>query len=128
MAALNINCNVMMSYIPVIGRIIFGLYFFQASINHFRNANGMAGYAASKGVPMPKLAILGTGALLLLGSLGVIFNMYVQIAALLLVIFLVPVTFTMHAYWNDTDPHVRMGNRINFYKNLALLGAVLMFF
>jgi len=31
----------------------------------------------------------------------------------------------MHNYWADTDPNMKMANRINFMKNLGLLGASL---
>ena len=45
---------------------------------------------------------------------------------LCIVVFLVPVTFMMHAYWQETDPMQRINQRVNFQKNIALLGAALM--
>ncbi len=117
-----------MEYIFLLGRALFGGFFIMSGYGHFKNLNSMSGYAASKKVPMPKLAIGFTGLLLLLGGLGVLLGAYARFALALLVIFLLPVTFMMHAYWNDTDPNMKMGNRVNFYKNLALLGAVLMMY
>ncbi len=35
-------------------------------------------------------------------------------------------TFKMHQYWKVTDAGMKMGEEINFKKNLALLGALLM--
>ena len=40
----------------LIGRIIFGGYWFMASFNHFKNRNYMSEYAKAKGTPSPKLA------------------------------------------------------------------------
>ena len=93
---------------------------------HFKNLQSYSGYAQSKGVPMPKLAVAVTGFMLILGGLGVILGAWVNLSVLLLSIFLVLVTPKMHAYWKITDPMQQMGERVNFYKNLALLGAVLM--
>jgi putative oxidoreductase len=42
-----------------------------------------------------------------------------------LVLFLIPVTFIIHPFWKIQDPAAKMGEMINFTKNLALLGAVL---
>ena len=95
---------------------------------HFKHLEPMTGYAASKGVPSPRAAVFMSGVLLLLGGLGVVFGVAPEASLTLLLIFLVPVTFMMHNYWKDTDPNTRMGNRINFYKNLGLIGAILMMY
>jgi uncharacterized membrane protein YphA (DoxX/SURF4 family) len=42
-----------------------------------------------------------------------------------LVLFLIPVTFTMHPFWKEVG-QARAIEKIQFMKNLALLGAVLM--
>jgi uncharacterized membrane protein YphA (DoxX/SURF4 family) len=117
-----------MPYLFLAGRVLFASFFLNSAWGHFRNADMMAGYSAAKGVPAPKLAVLGTGALLLLGGLGIILGVWVQWALLCLIVFLVPVTFMMHAYWKATDPAARMNERMNFLRNVALLGAVLMLY
>jgi uncharacterized membrane protein YphA (DoxX/SURF4 family) len=109
----------------LIGRILLGGYFLKSGIAHFTHRAAMTGYAQSKGVPSPALAVAVSGALLLVGGAGVLLGSYVPWAVLALVLFFVPVTFLMHAYWKDTDPMTEMGNQVNFWKNVALLGAVL---
>ncbi|MEK7646386.1 MAG: DoxX family protein [Patescibacteria group bacterium] len=116
------------SILFIVGRIIFGLYWLRQAYNHLFHSAGMIGYAQSKGVPQPKLAVLGTGVLIAIGGLSILSGMWITIGLSAIAIFLVGVTFTMHAYWKDTDPMSKMGNEINFWKNLALLGAVLMMF
>lgn len=111
----------------LVGRILYGGYFVMSGINHFQHADMMAGYAGSKGVKSPKLAVYFSGLLLLVGGLGILFGVWINFAVLCLVLFLVPVTFMMHNYWKDTDTNMKMSNRINFMKNMALLGAALMF-
>jgi putative oxidoreductase len=106
------------------GRILFGGFWLYNAWQHFSRTKDMAGYAASKGVPAPTLAILGSGALLLIGGVGILFNYYVTLALWCLVLFLVAVTFSMHRFWSETDPTTRAVQRIQFGKNLALLGAI----
>ena len=115
-----------MIYLFLLGRVLLGGYFIMSGYAHFKNLQSYSGYAQSKGVPMPKLAVAVTGFMLILGGLGVILGAWVNLSVLLLSIFLVLVTPKMHAYWKITDPMQQMGERVNFYKNLALLGAVLM--
>jgi putative oxidoreductase len=110
----------------ILGRIIFGAYFLISGFNHFSNEQAMTGYAKSKGVTSSRLAVLGTGALLVLGGLGFILNMYLQISVILLLVFLIPTTFIMHDFWNVKDPMHKMGERVNFMKNIALIGALMM--
>lgn len=114
-----------MDIVFLIGRIILGGYFIHAAINHFRNVNPMAGYARSKGTPAPEAAIVGSGILLLLGGLSVLLGAYPFIGCILLLIFLVGVSPVMHAFWKVDDPMARMAETINFLKNVALIGALL---
>lgn len=115
-----------MEYLFLLGRILLGGYFIKNAYNHFKNAGMLSGYAASKGVPMAKMAVMFTGLLLLIGGLGILLGDFIELAVGCLVLFLVGVTFQMHKYWTVQDPMQRMGEHVNFYKNLALLGAVLM--
>jgi putative oxidoreductase len=108
-----------------LGRILFGGYFAFNGINHFKMLEMMSGYAKSKGAPMPKLSVAFSGLLLLVGGVCVLFNImpFIGLAALLL--FLIPVTFIMHPFWKIKDPMAKMHEMVNFMKNMALLGAVL---
>ena len=96
--------------------------------NHFKNLEGLTGYAESKGVPSARSAVFASGMLLLLGGLGVIFGIAPEASLALLIIFLVPVSFKMHAFWKETNPNARMMERVQFMKNMALVGALLMLY
>ena len=52
-------------------------------------------------------------------------NVALVIGFISLVLFLVPVTLIMHAPWKVEDPQTKMGETVNFMKNFALVGAVL---
>ncbi len=110
----------------LIGRIIYGGYLIKSSWNHFAHHKDLVGYASSKNVPMPNISVLLAGIFLLLGGLGIVFGVYVQWAVISIALFFIPVTFMMHQYWKEQDGQ-RMSDNVNFYKNLALLGAALIF-
>lgn len=106
------------------GRILFGGFFLMMGMNHFMKRRMLAGYAQSKGVPAPGVAVFLTGLLLTMGGLGVIFDIYTNTALWLLVIFLVPTSFMMHKFWS-VAPDQKMVEMTNFMKNMALAGAAL---
>ncbi len=116
----------MQSIIFLIGRLLLGGFFINSGYKHFKNITMMAGYSLSKGIPAPKAAVAFTGLLLLVGGFSILLGIYPTVGAIALVLFLVPTTFLMHAYWKVQDPQGRMGETVNFSKNLALLGAALL--
>lgn len=113
-------------YLFLLGRIILGGYFLQNAYNHFHNTAGLTGYAQSKGVPMPKASVIITGIMMLLGGLGILVGLFVEFSVALLVVFLLGTLVKMHRYWEVAEPMARTGEHVNFYKNLALIGALLM--
>ncbi len=115
----------MQSAILYVGRILFGGYFIMSGYNHFANLSMMAGYTQSKGVPLPKPAVAVSGILLLVGGISTLFNLFPIVGLLALIVFFIPVTFMMHAFWKVQEPMAKMGERVNFFKNLALLGSTL---
>ena len=116
------------TYIYLIGRVIFGLYFAFSGFNHFKNRAMLEGYTAAKGIPFPKVSNFLAGAFLLLGGLGIIFDYQLQAACALIFVFLVLSTVMVHNFWNDTDPASKGSNMQNFLKNVALIGATMMLY
>jgi putative oxidoreductase len=115
-----------MAYLFLLGRIIYGGFFIKAGINHFRSLAMLSGYVGMKGVPAPKVAVILSGSLIIVGGLSVLSGICTTIGLGCIILFLVPVTLMMHTFWLDTDPMMRLNNQINFEKNLALAGAALM--
>ncbi len=114
-----------MRTVHLIGRLILGGFFIYNGINHFKKTKDMAGYAASKGVPQPELAIQATGGMMLLGGAMLALGVKPKIGALMIAAFLAGVSPVMHNFWSVEDPNQKMGEMINFTKNMALLGGAL---
>jgi uncharacterized membrane protein YphA (DoxX/SURF4 family) len=109
-----------------LGRLLFGGYFVYNGINHFKNREMMSGYAGSKDVPSPEIAVLGSGSLLLAGGLSVLTGIKPRAGLVLLATFLLGVTPVMHDFWAEEDPQQKANNQVHLLKNTALLGSVLM--
>jgi putative oxidoreductase len=109
----------------VLGRVILGGYFIYSGLHHFTDTAKMAHFAHLKGVPMAEAAVLGAGALLIIGGLSLLLGLAPKVGILATVLFLLPVTLVMHQFWKE-EGAARTADLINFTKNFGLLGAVLM--
>ncbi|MGA7622531.1 MAG: hypothetical protein WB630_18475 [Candidatus Acidiferrales bacterium] len=64
--------------------------------------------------------------LLVLGGASLLLGYHPTVGAILLVIFLLGVSFLIHNFWAVQEPQAKMTEMVNFMKNMALLGFVLM--
>ena len=110
----------------LIGRVIVGGFFLMNGFNHFAQLNMMTGYAKSKGIPAPALAVGSSGVLLFLGGLSLLLGYHPTIGVVLLVIFLLATWFGIHNFWTVQDQQAKLGEMTNFLKNMAILGLLLM--
>ncbi|MFG2292581.1 DoxX family protein [Streptomyces sp. NPDC048603] len=117
-----------MDIVVLIGRVLFTVLFLASAMGHLTQTKAMAGYAASKGVPMPAAATLGSGLLMAAGGLMVLLGVWADLGALALAAFCFPTALVMHAFWRESDPQNRMTERIHFLKDMALGGAALVLF
>ncbi len=114
-----------MRFLFLLGRLVYGGYFIYSGVNHFVSHEMMTGYAASKGVAKPHIAVSGTGAMLLAGGTSVLLGVQPKIGTALLLTFLLGVSPQIHNFWAIEDPQQRMHDMVNFTKNMALIGATL---
>jgi len=113
-----------MKAVFLLGRVVFGGFFLYNGINHFKQRGAMAQYTQAKGVPSPDLAVAASGAAMALGGASIILGVQPKLGAAAIAAFLVGASPTMHDFWN-ADEASKQGELINFSKNMALLGAVL---
>jgi uncharacterized membrane protein YphA (DoxX/SURF4 family) len=96
------------------GRVLVAAFFLMSAFNHLTKSAMLAGYAQSKGVPMAQVSTIVTGLMMLAGALSVLTGWHVT-------------AFIMHNYWTVADPMAQMGERINFWKNITIAGALLLY-
>jgi putative oxidoreductase len=106
------------------GRVLLAWLFIPAGWGKIAGFSGVAGYIASKGVPLPELcaaiaigAELGLGLLLLVGYQA-------RWAALGLAIFVAVITPIFHNFWAAPEAQKMMQTQA-FWKNIAVVGGLL---
>jgi uncharacterized membrane protein YphA (DoxX/SURF4 family) len=117
-----------MDIVLIIGRVLFALMLVTGGLNHFTKAEAMAGYAAHKGVPQPKLANLVSGLMLFLGGVSIILGVWADLGALLAAAVLLAMAVMMHDFWTATDPQAKQMETISFFKNVSMAGGALVMF
>ena len=113
-----------MLYLVPVGRFLYSAIFLMTVLWHF--SPGYIAYAAEQGLPAAWFLVPLSGVIATLGGLSVTFGYKAKLGAWLLVLFLVPVTIKMHAFWAVTDPMMRVMQMAMFMKNVSMLGAALL--
>ena len=94
-------------------------------VHHLMERKNMATYTATKGVPLPELAVTATAVPLIAGGASLLLGLKPKWGALAVIGFLAGVSPIMHDFWRNEDPNERMNNIKSFMSNLALAGGAL---
>jgi len=114
-----------MRYLVALGRLFYSLIFVVAGFGHFTHQE--IAYAAAQGIPIAGVLVPASGIMAIVGGLSILLGFYGKLGAWLLVLFLVPVTLTMHNFWAVKDPMMQQIQMAMFLKNISMLGSALFF-
>jgi len=110
----------------LIGRVLIVVLFLLSGWAKLTGLEGTASYVASKNLPIPMATAVAAGVVELGAALLVIIGYWTRLAALALAIFTILAAVLFHDYWNIEDAAARSMQYINFWKNVGLLGGLLM--
>ena len=123
---MNSRTDSLQDTLALVGRILLAYFFVPSGFGKLMNFAGTVGYISSNGVPLPEVcaalaiaAELGLGLLLLVGWQA-------RWAALGIAIFVLVITPIFHHYWSVPAAQLA-AQKMNFNKNLAILGGLLAF-
>ena len=105
-------------------RVLFGGVIAFMGLNHFLQREAMTGYASHKGLAAPTLSVLGSGAVLVLGGVGIVVGAFPLVSALAVAAFLVVAAVTMHDFW-AVEEEARQDEFTAFLKNVSMAGGAL---
>lgn len=108
-----------------LGRIFLALLFVVSGIGKITGYAGTAALMASKGLPMVEILLPLTIAVELGGGLMLAMGWKTRWAAAALFLFLIPTTLIFHQFWG-IDPKLMQMQKVNFLKNVAIMGGMLM--
>ena len=112
-------------WLALLGRILLAAMFVISGYGKLTGFDGTVGYIASKGMPMPQVLAIIAIVIELGGGLALVIGWKTRWVALAFVVFLLVLTPIFHNYWAAT-PEQMMGQKINFMKNLSVLGGMLL--
>lgn len=112
-------------FLSLLGRLMISAIFLMAAVaDLIPQFSDTADHMSELGISAPRLMLVACIAVLVAGSLLVIFGFQTRIGAFLLLIFLAGVSCYYHDFWNQADPVLRRDQLLHFMKNLALAGTM----
>ena len=108
----------------LVGRVLLGLIFVLSGFAKISGFDGTAGFIASKGLPLPQLVAALTIVVELGGGLALMAGLYTRQAVIALAGFSLLTAVVFHNFWAAPQAD-QMGQQINFMKNLAIAGGML---
>jgi len=111
--------------VALAGRILVALLFVISGYGKIGGFDGISGYIASKGLPMPQVLAALTIALELGGGILLIAGYKVRWVAAAFFLWLIPTTFIFHQFWGIDAAQVQ-NQMNNFLKNVSIMGAMLL--
>lgn len=106
-------------------RLLIVALFLPAGIGKLTGFDGTVGYIASVGLPLPVVGAALAVAVEIGASLALLIGFGTRIAAAVLAVFTLAASVFFHAYWSMPADQAYM-NQLLFFKNIAVIGGLLM--
>jgi putative oxidoreductase len=108
----------------LLGRVLLSVIFILSGLGKLPHFHDVAGMMAGKGIPLASVALAITLLIEIGGGLMLLTGYKARYAALVIAIWLVPVTLVFHNFW-AVPAAQQQDQMINFLKNLAIIGGLL---
>jgi len=112
----------------LIARVLLAAIFLMSGFGKITDFAGTASYIAAHSLPFPAVSALLAIVVEIGGGLMLLIGWKARWASLIVAFYSVVAGILFHAYWTDADSAARMGDYINFWKNLSIAGGFLMVF
>lgn len=122
------------SFIMFLGRLMIGAIFLWSGINkvlayetyakYMKSNDALTQFLGSQGMEYIPFLLVGAAIIEIVGALSLILGWKARWGALLLFLYLIPVTYFFHQFW-VVDGLAKEMQMINFFKNLAIMGGLL---
>jgi putative oxidoreductase len=132
----------LMSFLLVIGRVLFVLIFLMSGAQKLMDINGTAQQIATHvsipaalapyeaqvteatGYTVPQIMAVVAGLVEVIGGLLIAFNIATRATAIIMALYVVAATLSFHNFWTMQGPE-RMDNMIHAMKNVSIFGGFL---
>jgi len=111
--------------LKALGRICLSGIFIIAGSEAFKAPGPRTKMVEGVGIPQPEIAVKANGATMVLGGILLALGIAPKAAAGALIGTMIPTTLVGHAFWQEKDPKALAMQRVQFLKNLGLVGGLL---
>lgn len=113
--------------IAITGRVMFTVIFFLSGVTHFTTLDSYVALMPAV-IPFRAFWVMISGVVELIGATLIVTNRYPRLGGWLIVIFLIPVTITVHGVGmvSASDPQMRQIQTSFFLKGVTMVGAALL--
>jgi putative oxidoreductase len=111
----------------LVARILLVVLFVVFGWSKLFDFSGTAGYMAQVGAPIPSVATLVAIVVEFFVALAVILGIWTRPLALLLALYTLGTALIAHHFWT-MEGSDRYENAINFYKNVSIVGGLLLLY
>jgi uncharacterized membrane protein YphA (DoxX/SURF4 family) len=100
--------------------------FVTGGVDALRNPGGRRDLVAKAGLDNADQLVRINAATMVVGGLGLATGRLPRLSALALAGTMVPTTVVGHAFWSESDKAARKNQQVQFFKNVSMLGGLLM--
>jgi putative oxidoreductase len=111
-------------FLLLVGRILLGAIFVLSGWGKLMGLSAFAASLEKNGVPAPQVLAVVGAVVEFGGGLAIVLGLWTQLAALLMVAFVVVATLIAHRFW-AFEGAARTMQQTNFLKNAAIIGGFL---
>ena len=108
----------------VLGRVLLSVIFILSGLGKLPHFHDIAGVMGSKGIPLAPVALVITLFIEIGGGLLLLTGYKAKYAALVIALWLIPVTLVFHHFWG-IPAEQQQEQMVNFLKNVAIMGGLL---
>jgi putative oxidoreductase len=108
----------------VLGRVLLSAIFILSGLGKLPHFHDIAAMMAGKGIPLASVALVITLLIEIGGGLLILTGYKAKYAALVIALWLIPVTLVFHHFWGIPAGQ-QQEQMVNFLKNVAIMGGLL---
>jgi putative oxidoreductase len=109
----------------LLARVLLMILFLIFGWSKLTGFSGTVGYMAAEGAPLPTVSTIIAVVMEFFVGIAILAGFYTRPLALLLALYTLGTALIGHRFWTMTgDAH--MANMINFYKNVSIMGGLLL--
>ena len=108
----------------LLGRVLLSAIFIIAGLEKIPGWTNTLGYMQAKGMRAASFFLVCTIVVEVLGGLSLLLGYRARVGALMLAIYLIPVSLIFHNFWMLSGPEAQM-QFVNFLKNITIIGGLL---